>query len=98
MLRPDNVRGGLDYMLFRDGIQPRWEDDANKSGGKLTFKIRKGAANPLWENLVLALIGETLYGSEDVCGAVLSLRYHDDTFSLWHRAGVDADAVVASLR
>lgn len=75
----------------------QWEDDANRHGGKITFKLRKGASNVIWENLVLALIGETMAGSEDICGAVLSLRFHDDTFSLWHRSG-DDEAAVEKLR
>lgn len=78
-------------------INLQWEDDANRHGGKITFKLRKGASNVIWENLVLALVGETMAGSEDICGAVLSLRFHDDTFSLWHRSG-DDEAAIEKLR
>jgi translation initiation factor 4E len=95
MLRPDSIRGAMDVMLFRDGIKPMWEDEANRAGGKITFKVRKGVANPLWENLVLALIGETMAHNEDICGAVLSLRFHDDSLSLWHRKWDDEVAVNA---
>lgn len=38
LIRPDNVEGSVDLMLFRDGIQPMWEDDANKQGGKVSIK------------------------------------------------------------
>lgn len=97
IVRPQTVRGGVDLMLFREGIKPMWEDDANRHGGKLTLKIRKGGSDILWENLVLALVGETMQNCEDICGAVLSLRYHDDAISLWHRSG-DNEAVVNNLR
>lgn len=80
-------------MLFREGVKPLWEDEANRAGGKLTFKVRKGGSNQIWEALVLALIGEMLgTASADVCGAFMQLRFQDDTFSLWHRCA-DAEAV-----
>ena len=41
-----------------------WEDDANRRGGKLTLKLRKGMANQLWEETLLALVGEQF---DDAC-------------------------------
>ena len=35
-----------------------WEDEANRRGGKLSIKLRKGMANQLWEETLLALVGE----------------------------------------
>jgi len=52
MLRPDTLGGGVDVMLFREGVQPMWEDAANAKGGKFTIKCRKGTASVLWEELV----------------------------------------------
>lgn len=96
-MRPESLRNGQ-IMLFREGVKPYIEDEANRAGahaGKLSFKVRKGASAQLWEALVLALIGEALgAASADVCGAFMQLRYQDDTFSLWHRCA-DAEAVAA---
>jgi translation initiation factor 4E len=40
-------------MMFRDGIQPMWEDEANARGGKLVLRIpKKGLASHFWEELV----------------------------------------------
>jgi translation initiation factor 4E len=35
-----------------------WEDEANKNGGRWTLRVAKGYANKLWEDLILAFIGE----------------------------------------
>lgn len=35
-----------------------WEDEANKAGGRWTLRVQKGYANKLWEDLLLATIGE----------------------------------------
>ena len=97
LARAEAVPGSADVMLFRDGVRPMWEDEANKVGGKWTLTMRKAGASVLWEELVLALVGETLDAAADVCGAILSVRYQDQSLSLWHRSS-DNDAVTARLR
>ncbi len=45
---------GNDYMLFKFGIQPTWEDKANKGGGRWLVNIdnkQKNGINELWLNL-----------------------------------------------
>lgn len=95
--RAEAVPGSADVMLFRDGIRPLWEDPANKGGGKWTLRMRKGGAGAVWEELVLALVGETLDATADVTGASLSIRHNDLSLSVWHRTA-DSDAVMARLR
>jgi translation initiation factor 4E len=34
-----------------------WEDEENKNGGRWDIWIQKGYSNRLWEDLLLALIG-----------------------------------------
>jgi hypothetical protein len=77
-----------------------WEDDANRRGGKLSMKLRKGMGSPLWEEVLLAMIGEGFDGvapGEEVCGAVLSVRFHDETLSVWNRSG-DNEAAITKIR
>jgi translation initiation factor 4E len=97
MIRPDFMEGSVDVMLFRDGIKPMWEDDANRRGGKVSVKLRKGMANQLWEEVLLALVGEQFDLGAEICGAVLSVRFHDETLSIWNRSG-DNDAAIAKIR
>ncbi|KAF8821009.1 putative eukaryotic initiation factor-4E [Cardiosporidium cionae] len=60
-------------MIFKDGVSPMWEDPANKCGGHLEFKflahmIGKGQIDEYWNNLVLALIGDTLECGDLITG------------------------------
>jgi len=91
------VHGNADIMLFRDSIRPVWEDEANKGGGKWTLRMKKTGANLVWEELVLALIGETLDGCADLCGAIISIRFQDNNISLWH-SSADKENIATRLR
>ena len=41
-----------DYHVFRAGIRPMWEDEANSNGGKWIVRLKKGVAARYWEDLV----------------------------------------------
>lgn len=87
--RPSDLTGHTDYHLFKDGIRPIWEDSANKSGGKWIIRLKKGLASRCWENLILAMLGEQFMVGEEICGAVISIRYAEDILSLWNRTAND---------
>jgi translation initiation factor 4E len=75
MAKPHELNGHADIHLFKDGIKPLWEDDANKNGGKWIVRLRKGLASRCWENLILAILGEQFMVGEEICGAVVSIRF-----------------------
>ncbi|KAK1784125.1 hypothetical protein P4O66_021158, partial [Electrophorus voltai] len=75
MIRPGDLTGHSDFHLFKEGIKPMWEDEANKSGGKWIIRLRKGLASRCWENLILAMLGEQFMVGEEICGAVVSVRF-----------------------
>lgn len=39
------------------------------------MRLRKGLASRCWENLVLAMLGEQFMVGEEICGAVVSIRF-----------------------
>ena len=41
-----------DYHVFREGIRPMWEDEANVNGGKWIVRLKKGLAARYWEDIV----------------------------------------------
>ena len=55
------------------------QDDANKMGGKWIIRLRKGLASRCWENLILAMLGEQFMVGEEICGAVVSVRFQVST-------------------
>ncbi|KAK0467216.1 eukaryotic translation initiation factor 4E class II [Desarmillaria tabescens] len=61
---PSSLQPTTDYLLFHNGIRrPVWEDPLNLSGGKWIIRLKKGVADRIWEDLVLAIIGDQF----DVC-------------------------------
>jgi translation initiation factor 4E len=52
MVRPHDLPNTSDYHIFKDGIKPMWEDDANRWGGKWLVRLKKGLATKYWEDLV----------------------------------------------
>lgn len=71
-----------DLHLFKEGISPLWEHESNKKGCHLKIFVRKQITQRLWENLVLAFLGEQFMLSEEICGIVLNIR-KTDTISIW---------------
>ncbi len=52
MKRPSNLSKGCEFFLFKKDIQPLWEDEVNKNGGKFYFSCRKNdECNKIWEEL-----------------------------------------------
>lgn len=84
--RPSTLPLVSDYHIFKKGIRPVWEDEENKKGGKWIVRLKKGVADRYWEDLLFAIIGDQFAeASEEVCGAVLSVRNGEDILSIWTR-------------
>ncbi|GAB6019782.1 Eukaryotic translation initiation factor 4E type 2 [Chamberlinius hualienensis] len=85
LIRPSELCVHSDFHLFKDGIKPMWEDSANKEGGKWIVRLKKGLASRCWENLILAMLGEQFMVGEEICGAVISIRFQEDIISVWNK-------------
>jgi len=77
-----------DYYLFKEGIQPMWEDPANREGGRWLIQVMKEKRNEMldfyWLELLMAIVGEQFdEGSDYICGAVVNVRQKGDKISLW---------------
>ncbi|OCH96324.1 eukaryotic translation initiation factor 4E class II [Obba rivulosa] len=60
---PSSLLPTTDYLLFHSGVRrPVWEDPLNRDGGKWIVRLRKGIADRLWEDLVLAIVGDQFDG------------------------------------
>ncbi|XP_016933588.1 eukaryotic translation initiation factor 4E1 [Drosophila suzukii] len=94
---PSEIRIGSDYSLFKKGIQPMWEDDANKYGGRWVINMGRGSKlelDKLWLDVLLILIGEAFEHTEEVCGAVINLRGKSNKISIWTANGHNELAVM----
>ncbi|XP_032885943.1 eukaryotic translation initiation factor 4E type 1B [Amblyraja radiata] len=93
------LMSGCDYSLFKDGIEPMWEDSRNKYGGRWLITLSKQQRmlelDRFWLETLLCLIGEAFdEHSNDVCGAVINIRAKGDKIAIWTRDTENQDAVL----
>ncbi|EDO49832.1 predicted protein [Nematostella vectensis] len=90
------LQPGCDYSLFKDGIEPMWEDKRNKDGGRWLINTNKNQRQSdldrFWLETLLCLIGEA-FGeySEGVCGAVVQIRNKGDKIAVWTGNATDEE-------
>ncbi|CAN8243988.1 unnamed protein product [Cochlearia groenlandica] len=94
IVRSSLLPSPTDLHFFKDGIRPLWEDSANCNGGKWIVRFSKVVTARFWEDLLLALVGNQLDDVDNICGAVLSLRFNEDIISVWNRNASDHQAVM----
>jgi len=97
-IRPaSKIALGSNYHLFKEGIEPKWEHEQNKRGGKWVITVSKGK-NPkfdidnAWLWTLLACIGENFQEEDEVCGAVVSVRQRQDRVALWTKTATNESA------
>ena len=92
---PSKLERNSNYHLFKSGIKPMWEDEANAKGGKwvLTMKNNPQLLDRCWSWLAMALVGEDLDEGDEICGAVVSLRSKVDRIQLWTRSKEDVEKI-----
>jgi translation initiation factor 4E len=49
------------------------------------LRLKKGVSDRIWETLVLAMIGDVFGLGDEVCGAVLITKQHEDVLAIWNR-------------
>ncbi|KAJ7664694.1 translation initiation factor eIF 4e-like domain-containing protein [Mycena rosella] len=95
---PSQLERNSNYHLFKAGIKPMWEDEANANGGKWVLTMKNNAAllDRCWNWLAMALVGEELEEGHDIiCGAVVSLRSKVDRIQVWTRTKDDVERLNA---
>ncbi|CAN0159607.1 unnamed protein product [Scytosiphon promiscuus] len=88
--RPSKIATNVNVYLFRDeqGHTPMWERYPN--GGCWILRIRKKAGQTntsvlgkMWQDLVLAVIGE-MFEEPNVVGIGMAIRSREDLLSVWN--------------
>jgi len=96
-LKPaSSLAQGSNYHIFKEHIEPKWEDAANSKGGKWTVSVppknRGTSLDQMWLWAVLACIGETFLSPDDVCGVVVSVRKAGDRVQIWTKDATSEQA------
>lgn len=90
MKLPSHLPQGCDYMIFRSGIAPCWENNENIKGGRwmceLDRTLRNEQLDSKWLETLLGLIGEQMDETGvQINGAVVQSRKKIDRISIWLR-------------
>jgi len=92
LIRSSDLPTSTTYSLFRHPISPTWEHPAHTAGGKWSAHLRKHISSRLWEQILLALVGDAFseaVGDDEVTGVQLSVKSGEDVVSVWNRHGAD---------
>lgn len=83
--KPEQYKFGLELLLFKDPVKPMWEDEHNKNGGRISFKLKKDSTSLIWEELILTFITnsfpETI--SSHINGITLTMRREFNFLQIW---------------
>jgi len=93
-----NAKVGSDFMVFKKGVEPMWEDPANKEGGRWLIKMgvnerHDERSHKSWVELLMMMIGNTV-DCERVTGAVFNSRGQCDKMSVWLKTISDKDYIM----
>jgi len=107
---PSQLPQKANYYLFKEGIIPAWEDEANKNGGKWSIQLPKDKnrnnVDRMWLYTMLAAIGETFDPSPTdgtgstslITGVIVSTRPQFYRLSIWTRLAPSGPEEDAALR
>jgi len=114
IIPPSQLPQKANYYLFKEGIIPAWEDEANKNGGKWSIQLPKDKnrsnVDKMWLFTMLAAIGETFDpvplqadSSEApskslITGVIVSTRPQFYRLSIWTRLAPTSGDDDAGLR
>ena len=86
----EEIMPNTDYMLFKKGIRPEWEDVHNRGGGKwvVTLPIQEDMEEEVgqaWLKVLVTLISGQIEAEESamINGVVLSVREKHLRLNLW---------------
>jgi len=82
---PSESPSKCNWSLFKNDIQPEWEDPHNKHGGKwnMDFERQEVDINKLWLYLLLGVVGETIDHTGEINGITLHLRPGGIRCAVW---------------
>jgi translation initiation factor 4E len=96
---PTHISVGCDLMIFQSDIEPKWENPANRQGGRLVAEMTKEHRNDCmstnWLNTILGLIGEqcSVEHVASCLGVQFQSRRKMDKISMWVGSGHTKDEI-----
>lgn len=97
MPRISTLSSGSSLHFFKDKIEPEWEHPGNKGGGRWTLMMglsHMSQLDQLWQNTLLALIGNECGFSENICGVIIGMKPKQIKLSVWVKQGRNEKSVM----
>jgi hypothetical protein len=91
--RPTAMPYGTNLHVFRQGVQPAWEDPHFEKGSCFAIKSQKFESSKYWEDVLLAMLGEQFETPDFVMGMVLKLRPQFDKIDIWLADSTNEEAI-----
>ena len=87
MKKPESLKNGIEFQLFKYNIKPLWEDDSNKKGGRISIKLKKENSSLVWEEIILLLIGGDFPEKirNEINGVLISVRKEFNFLQIWFK-------------
>jgi len=77
------------HLMRNEKRRPVWEDMDNMDGGLWSFKVKKEDTVLVWQELLLAAIGEQFSDcvaeGDDVCGVSVRIRFDQNVIQIWNQ-------------
>ncbi|ELQ76114.1 putative mRNA cap-binding protein [Trachipleistophora hominis] len=86
----DHIEGITDISIFKEGIEPLWEDKSNISGGKWIIKLRREVSTRLFQKLLIRMVRQP-FDKIDVNGIVISFRMKNVILAVWTKDSTGKD-------
>lgn len=89
-----NINNYFDSMFFlmRDNILPIWEDEKNKDGCSLTFKVPANEVKTEWDKIILDCITENIHKNIDnydnLNGLSITPKKEFNIIKLWFKNNI----------
>jgi translation initiation factor 4E len=85
-------------LVFRVFTPKKSQHTMTKQRSQWTIQVGKTPTlDAYWQNLSMALVGETLGDAGDICGAVLSKRKRGDRIEVWNRTAINENDSILKL-
>ena len=85
--KPDNCQEGIELKMFKDNIEPKWDNDSNKNGGKMTLLCNKDYTSIIWEEIILNIIGNIFPKNilDNINGIIFCSKSKYNTIQIWFK-------------
>ncbi|KAL5248230.1 hypothetical protein ACHWQZ_G017421 [Mnemiopsis leidyi] len=85
IMPPSKLAVKCEYSVFKEGIQPMWEDKRNLKGGRWVYAAQKTLSlDKQWMEMLMSMVGEQFDEySNEVNGVVLQRRSRNDRLAIW---------------